>query len=78
MEMKKKSYSMLQWRRIGLGGGDWICPGLRPGKEVFTCGGHSSFAPRACVSVFEFVTLRLWSCMCVLSDQGECQIILMG
>ena len=60
------------------GGGDWIHPSIRPGKGVFAHGGHSSFAPRACVSMVEFTTLRLWSCMYVLGDWGECQIVLIG
>ena len=42
---KKKSCSMLRWRRIGLGGGDWTRPGVGPGKGVFAHGRHSSFAP---------------------------------
>ena len=69
---------MLRWRRIGLGGSDWICPGVQPGKGVFTRGRHSSFAPRAHVSVFEFATLRLWSRTCVLGDRGGCLIVLIG
>ena len=59
MEMKKKSYSMLRWRHIELGGGDWIRPSVWPGKGVFAHGGLSSFAPWARVSVFEFMMLRL-------------------
>ena len=59
MKKRRKNGSILQWTRIGLGRGDLIHPGVRPGKGVFTHGGLSSFAPRACVSMFEFTMLSL-------------------